>query len=48
VAPVVTISIGCARRSDRDHRAEDLHARADEALYRAKAEGRDRLVEATA
>ncbi|MBK7204647.1 MAG: diguanylate cyclase [Thermomonas sp.] len=44
VSPWVTLSAGHALRSDADQRPEDLYARADAALYRAKAEGRDRIV----
>jgi len=40
----VTASGGLARREARDRAPRDLIARADHALYRAKAEGRDRLV----
>jgi hypothetical protein len=43
---VVTVSLGLATRAGRGggDRAEDLVGRADEALYAAKAEGRDRAV----
>ena len=44
VSPWVTLSAGHALRSNADQRPEDLYARADAALYRAKAEGRDRIV----
>lgn len=44
VSPWVTLSAGHALRSSADQRPEDLYARADAALYRAKAEGRDRIV----
>ena len=44
VSPWVTLSAGHAIRSSADLRPEDLYARADAALYRAKAQGRDRVV----
>ena len=45
VAPYVTLSIGItAFTPGKDSRAEDLIARADEALYRAKETGRNRYV----
>ncbi len=45
VAPFVTLSIGItAFTPGKDNRAEDLVARADEALYRAKESGRNRYV----
>jgi len=40
----VTISIGIATTSGRDDTAEALLKRADLALYRAKSEGRNRVV----
>lgn len=39
-----TVSIGVASLSPEDRAVEDLYQRADEALYRAKAEGRNRVV----
>lgn len=39
----ITVSIGIASYSDRDTSAEDLLERADQALYRAKAGGRNRI-----
>lgn len=39
----VTVSVGVAFLSDEDARAEDLIHRADQALYRAKRAGRDRV-----
>ena len=39
----VTVSIGMADTSGRDDSSEDLLKRADEALYRAKAAGRNRI-----
>jgi diguanylate cyclase (GGDEF)-like protein len=41
-----TVSIGLAARADADARPEDLLARADAALYRAKRAGRNRVVRA--
>ncbi len=43
-----TISIGVAQMSSQDSNVADLLLRADEALYRAKAEGRNRVVGASA
>ncbi len=45
-AGAVTVSIGLASVDDRDADAADLHRRADEALYAAKAGGRNRTVRA--
>ena len=42
----VTVSVGIALARPGDPRAEAMIARADEALYRAKAEGRNRVVAA--
>ena len=42
----VTMSFGVAARGGKDGEAEDLLLRADEALLRAKREGRDRVVPA--
>jgi diguanylate cyclase (GGDEF)-like protein len=39
----VTISLGVATSSSKDEHHEDIIMRADEALYRAKNEGRDRI-----
>ena len=39
----VTVSIGITRRAGGDDRYEELFSRADEALYRAKARGRNRI-----
>jgi diguanylate cyclase (GGDEF)-like protein len=45
----VTVSIGLASNDDEQDRSEEeLIARADAALYRAKAEGRDRVVQLAA
>lgn len=45
VAPHVTISVGVAAMRPADGgQPEDLIARADEALYRAKSSGRNRWV----
>lgn len=44
VAPIITVSIGVAVTGEGERRTDgDLVARADKALYRAKAEGRDRI-----
>jgi eukaryotic-like serine/threonine-protein kinase len=43
---LVTVSIGTARRRDNDHDLGELLGRADAALYRAKEEGRNRVVAA--
>lgn len=42
-AGTVSISIGYTRRSEPGESGDDLIERADQALYRAKAEGRDRV-----
>jgi len=42
----VTLSVGVATRTASDIDLEALLARADKALYRAKKEGRDRVVAA--
>jgi two-component system cell cycle response regulator len=39
----VTISLGVATSGSKDELHEDIIKRADEALYRAKNEGRDRI-----
>jgi two-component system cell cycle response regulator len=44
----VTISIGIAASEGRDDNAQQLLHRADQALYRAKREGRNRVVAAAA
>jgi two-component system cell cycle response regulator len=44
----VTVSIGVAARKAEDSAADALLKRADLALYRAKGEGRDRVVAAAA
>lgn len=47
-APIqVTVSIGVAAAIERAEPAEDLMRRLDEALYQAKAQGRDRIVVAS-
>lgn len=43
-APALTVSIGVAEAGDADAGPDGLLRRADEALYRAKAAGRDRVV----
>ena len=40
----VTVSAGVTSLSEQDMKAESMLARADDALYRAKQEGRDRVV----
>lgn len=46
-SPVVTVSVGVAvRRADRDGGPQEVLTRADEALYEAKAAGRNRVVPA--
>ena len=40
----LTVSIGLAARRDADRTIEQIIARADNALYRAKAGGRNRVV----
>ncbi len=47
LASKVTISIGVAQMSAADSGIEDIEHRADEALYRAKSEGRNRVASAT-
>jgi PleD family two-component response regulator len=47
VSFLVTTSGGLARRETWDETPRDLLARADHALYQAKAAGRDRVVAAT-
>ncbi len=42
--PVVTISLGVATVNARSAKFGELLVRADKALYRAKAEGRNRVV----
>jgi two-component system cell cycle response regulator len=44
----VTISIGIAASQGGDDNAEKLLHRADQALYRAKREGRNRVIKAAA
>ncbi len=44
VRPVVTFSIGLARRAAPDTRWQEVVARADKALYTAKDQGRARMV----
>ncbi|MEM9304219.1 MAG: diguanylate cyclase [Pseudomonadota bacterium] len=46
VEPYVTLSTGLARRQADDRRWQDIVVRADEALYQAKDQGRNRIVEA--
>jgi diguanylate cyclase (GGDEF)-like protein len=50
IAPdlTVTVSLGVAAREAGDRRLEAIWKRADDALYRAKAEGRNRVVVASA
>ena len=43
VVPSVTISVGVAAFPDHGSTSEELLAAADQALYRAKAQGRDRV-----
>ncbi|RBH45720.1 GGDEF domain-containing protein, partial [Pseudomonas sp. MWU13-2860] len=43
VAGVITVSIGAASAQEEDDTHETIVQRADEALYRAKANGRNRV-----